>query len=130
MALAIRMKNQTDSVDVYIKAEDLQESENRKVTTVPIPGETVLQLDMGMTLRSLRITGTADNNETAAGDGSTANYRDIKNMRSWYNDEIRLYVSTTHYYVGKIAKVDLKRSPYHEYWTFSIDFQVYSETFS
>ena len=130
MALAIRLKNQTDNVDIYLKVEDITDSINRKIITVPLPGNTILQLDLGMNTTSWKITGTADENETAAGNGNVGNYRDLKNMKAWYNDEIRLYFSTTHYAIGKIAKIDLRRSPFHQFWNFSIDFEVYSETYS
>ena len=130
MALSVRIIRQgVDATGYYLQAEDMTEGYGRKVTTAPLPGNTVIQLDLGMSKPILRISGTADHSETAVADGGIANYRNLHNMNAWYANTIRLYVSATNYYTGKIAKIDLRRDPWASYWKFSIDFEASLVTF-
>ena len=127
MALLVKIER-VGTVTKYLKAENITPSRTRKVTTAPLPGGTVLQLDMGISKPAITVTGTADNSRVDTGNNGIANYYEILGFDAWYASTIRLYYDTGSYLQGKIDKLDVRRQPWEDYWHFSLTFSGESIT--
>ena len=106
----------------FLKAEDITWGQVRSVVTTALPGGTVLQLDMDRITQIISITGTCNDTTDAT---TTADRKDILELESWcYSYTVRLYTDATNYAEGKLTRVEIKRYPWHEFWTFRLEFAV------
>ena len=126
MALNIKIDRASGTEWYLLKVEDISWDYTRKVTTTPLPGNAILQLDLGMSKPSVRITGTCDDSNAAQNNGDIANYKTLKTINTWYGSTIKLYtdVARGDYFEGKIGKIEFSREPWMNYWKFSIYFEV------
>ena len=128
MALNIKIDRASGTEWYLLKVEDISWDYTRKVTTTPLPGNAILQLDLGMSKPSIRITGTCDDSNAAQSNGDIANYKTLKSINTWYGSTIKLYtdVARGDYFEGKISKIEFNREPWQNYWKYSIQFEVKS----
>ena len=130
MALNTKIDRASGTEWYLLRVENISWDYARKVTTSPLPGNTILQLDLGMSKPSIRITGTCDDSNASQANGAEANYKTIQSMNGWYGSTIKLYtdIARGDYFEGKIGKIDFSREPWMNYWKFSIQFEVRQAT--
>ena len=76
-----------------LKTENISHVVSRTLISTPLPGGSVLQIDMDRTLETVVITGVCDEAQggTDADGVAIADYADVQAFKGWYNQTIRLY---------------------------------------
>lgn len=123
MSLSVKLENDTTHVSYFLKASDWQFSYSRTITSVPLPGGTVFQMDLSMTQPSIKVSGTCDMTGTG-GSGGIARKDDFDTVLTWYSDTILLYENSSKSYAGKIRSINFRRDPAWDYFTFDLEFLV------
>lgn len=115
-----------------LKVEEMGKSRRRRPTTAPLPGGSILQLDLGISLYSISMSGVCEDvSAETDSDGITiADRADLEGLEDWYEDTIRLYtkwsgvIGTSNYVEGKVVNIDVKRKPFQLFWVFRLEFAV------
>jgi len=123
MALDVKIQNIGGSY-FRLKASDWQFSYSRTVTSVPLPGGTVFQMDLQMVQPSVKVSGTCDKDGTGGANG-IAHRRDFDTIiNTWCADDIYLYENATTSYLGKIRSFNMRREPAQDYFTWDLEFLI------
>ena len=130
MALSVYMRRDPGGASdqiFYLKVEDIDFPIQRRITTIPVPGNVIVQLDLGIRTFTVSLTGTVNDTTDAT---NIADRYDLLNMETWYADtnSPRLYLDANNYLNGSISKIQIKRSAWMNYWEFRLEFEATSLT--
>jgi hypothetical protein len=122
--LDVRIKNNDTGAIFYLKCSDFQLSYAKNVTSVPLPGSQVFQLDLGMVSPTCKLSGQCDMTGSG-GAGGIATRSDFDTiLLGWLGATTYLYENSTTYYQGVIRSLNFRRDPSQDFYSWDLEFLV------